>query len=113
MAESSDLLTKNKTFLFGFCNFNRNQRKHLLKTATRSQVLSIVEIILNILRENISIPDGVLNLMSKYKHIFRRIIEKQTWKKRRELLMKIAGVIAKIFKKILNGVYEQIMNDEI
>ncbi len=113
MADNTDLLTKNKTFLFGFNSFTRNQCTHLLKNATRSQVLSIVEIILNILRENIQIPDAVLNLMKKYKHIFRRLIEKQSWKKRRELLMKIGGVISKIFKKILNDVYEQIMNHEI
>ncbi len=113
MAGVSELLQKNKSFLFGLSTFNRSQRTHLLKNASRSQVLSVVEIILNILKNNFKIPDTVFQHMQKYKHIFRRIIEKQPWKRRRELLIKIAAVIAKVLKRILNEIYEQFMNDEI
>ncbi len=113
MADTSELLKKNKAFLLAFTNFKRNQRKDLLKHASRTQVLSVVEIIVNILNANISIPDVVYRLMEKYKSVFRKLIEKQSWKKRKAILEKITEVVVKIFKRILHEIYADFVNDEI
>ncbi len=110
---ASDLLRKNKVFIYAVTHFSSKQRNYLLKNASRSQVLSIVEIILNILNFNLEIPESVHEQMKKYKYVFRKLVEKQTWQKRKALLLKVAGVIVKVFKKIINDIYKQFIEHEI
>ena len=109
----SELLRKNKVFLYAVTHFNSKQRNYLLKNASRPQVLSIVEIILNILNFNLEIPQSVYDQMKKYKYVFRKLVEKQSWKKHKTLLLKVAGVIVKVFKKIINDIYKQFTEHEI
>ncbi len=113
MGETSELLRKNKVFLYAITHFNRKQRNYLLKNASRPQILSIVEIILNILNFNLEIPQSVYEQMKKYKYVFRKLIEKQSWQKRKALLLKVAGAIVKVFKVVINQIYKKFTENEI
>ena len=98
-------LKNNKTFLHAVTDLSRNQRLHLLNTASRVQVLSLIEIILNVLSENLAVKEKTLKLMERYKTKLRQIIVDQDWKKRRSSLVKLNKIVATLLSDVLKDIY--------
>lgn len=106
MESLTPLLKNNKTFLYAIADLSRDQRLHLLNTASRAQVLSVIEIILNVLAENLKIKDKTLGLMQRYKSKLRDLTENQDWQKRRSSLVKLSKIVANILADVLNSIYQ-------
>lgn len=109
MADSRSLIFIHRSFLETIPTLKRKQRMLMIAHASRSQVLSIVEVVVNILADNIEIDRDIYNYLNRKRKLLREIAEKQPWQNRRKLLL----VLGRGVTVILKGVLPKLFKDEI
>lgn len=95
-------IEENKNFLNLLCNSKRKIQRILIKNASKEQIYSICEIILNILNQNLKIDDKVLKNLSKKKNTLRQLIKKGSLKKKKYLIQK-GGFLQFLIPAIITG----------
>ena len=80
-------IKENSDFLKATTTAHGEPCKALLETAKQSQLESICEILLNIVRGNISLPDAILEKAQRYKKVLLHLSTKCGNKKARKELM--------------------------
>ena len=96
-------IKENSAFLQATTVAHAEQCKALLQTAKPSQLDSICEILLNIVRGTINLPEEVFTKAKRYQTVIRQLISKcaSGRKKRKELMVKYYGILQKILTAVL------------
>ena len=95
-------LQQNEGFLKAVSTTHEKQAKALIKTAKSNQLDVICEVILNVLKEVITLPKAVLKKVKKYKKVIRRLAKKSLGKfLRRKLMLKYIGVVQSVLSAVL------------
>jgi hypothetical protein len=85
---------ENEPFLKALSKAHSKQAKGLIKTAKTKQLDALCEIILNVLKEVIAIPKGIVKKLKKYKKVIRSLAEKKLAKYiRRKVILKYLNII--------------------
>jgi hypothetical protein len=93
---------QNVSFLKTLSTGHVKQAKALLKTATSKQLDAICEIILNVVKEVISIPQNLVRKARKVKKVIRCLAKKSLSRKvRRRLMAKYLVIIRRIIASSL------------
>ena len=67
-------------------------RRKLLEQATKDQINMLSEVILNLLKRNVSVDPSLMARLRKHKHILRELrLRRHSLKKRRQMLMEAKG----------------------
>ena len=86
----------NSDFLKATTSAHPEQCKALLQTAKQSQLDSICEILLNIVRGTIDLKDALFAKAKRFQKVLRKLITKCGSKKnRKELMVKYSGIVQK------------------
>ena len=92
----------NTDFLKALASLQPKQASALLKTAKSKQLDAICEIILNVIRQVIAIPDKLVKKAKKFKKVIRCLTKKALSKKvRRKWMLKYIGIIRSILSASL------------
>ena len=95
-------IKENADFLKATTSAHPKQCKALLETAKHSQLESICEIVLNIVRGNLTLPEVVFSKAKRYKTVLRKLATKcGNKKKRKELIVKYCRIIQKLLATVL------------
>ena len=79
---------KNHLILF-LMNVPKQQCAHLLKIMTKEQLQAIIEIIYNVVQGVCTISEANTSILSKHKHLIRRLITKRaTLSQRKQTVVK-------------------------
>ena len=81
------------------------QRQTLLRTATKDQVFTLSEIVLNLLKGNIKVSDNTLKVLKSYRKPLRKVArgrQKLSLVKRKEATVKAAKAISLLLKDFTN-----------
>ena len=99
---SEDMLSmeRHHSFLDLLCKASGKQRNAVLKTATKSQLLFLAEVIHNYLKGVIPTVPAEVKIFSGSKHILRRLALKSTVKQK-PFIIKHSAFIALFLNKIL------------
>jgi hypothetical protein len=90
-------IEQNVDFLKAVSQLDIKQSKGLLKTAKTRQLDAICEIILNVIKEVITIPKGLVKKAKKFKKVIRCLARKSLSKKlRRKWMLKYIAIIRNI-----------------
>ena len=100
-------IKNNKDFLNLLCKSKKKFRKFLIQNASKEQIYSICEIVLNILNGNLKVSDK--NKLSKKRKLLRKIIQKSSLKKKRYLIQK-GGFLEILIPSIVSGLASIISN---
>ena len=101
-------IKNNKDFLNLLCKSNKKKfRIFLIQNASKEQIYSICEIVLNILNGNLKVSDK--NKLSKKRKLLRKIIQKSSLKKKRYLIQK-GGFLEILIPSIVSGLASIISN---
>lgn len=82
---------------------NKKQRENLIKYATRLQVMSVVEVIVNTLHGNVKISPALFNELKKKKKILRALKARKSWKVKRGYVMNLRKVLNLLLHDILKS----------
>ena len=95
---------KTKEFLTVLSNSKTKRRRDtLIDIATKSEILAILEIVLNLLQGHIRIPPKQLAKLKHHQNHLRQIIRKgQSLKKRKNLLKQKGGILSAILPLALS-----------
>ena len=99
----------NREFLNFLCKANKKIRKILIKNASREQIYTICEIILNILKGNFQVPKEQLEYLNKKKKQLRAIIQRSTLKKKKHIIQK-GGFLEILIPSIVSGLASIVSN---
>ena len=95
-------IKENAIFLKATTSAHPEQCKALLQTAKQTQLDSICEIILNIVRGTITLKDEVFVKAQRYQKVLRQLVTKCGSKKtRKELMVKYCKIIQKLLTAAL------------
>ena len=95
-------LKVNSAFLKATTTAHAEQGKALVRTAKQTQLDSICEILLNIVRGTITLSDGLFAKARRYKKVLSHLVTKCGNKKlRKELMVKYFGIIQKLLAAAL------------
>jgi len=98
-----DRIEKNKNFLQLLCTSNSNLQKALIKNASKDQIFSICEIILNLLNGNLKIREDDLQKLSKKKKLLRELIKKGSSIKKKKFLIQRGGFLQFLIPALITG----------
>jgi len=99
---SMERLEQNEGFLKAIATAHEKQAKALIKTAKGNQLDAICEVILNVLKEVVTIPKGIVKKVKKHKKVIRRLAKKTLGKfLRRKLMLKYIGIVQTILSAVL------------
>ena len=99
---SMERLEQNEGFLKAIATAHAKQSKALIKTAKGNQLDAICEVILNVLKEVVTIPKGIVKKVKKHKKVIRRLAKKTLGKfLRRKLMLKYIGIVQTILSAVL------------
>lgn len=93
---------KNKNFLQLLTKSNKKIQKSMIKNASKEQIKSICEIILNLLSGNIKLDQEDLSKLYKKRNSLRELIKKQSIKKKKYLIQK-GGFIQFLIPALISG----------
>ena len=78
------------------------QRQSVLRTASKEQIFSLAEIILNLLQGNLDVSNDTLKVLRSYRKHLRKVAtpekSKVSWTKRKEAVVKSAKAISLLLK---------------
>lgn len=97
-----DQIDQNKHFLYLLCNSPRKVQNTLVKNATKSQIFAICEIVLNILKGNLKLPDEQIQKLQKKKKLLRDLIKRSSLKTKKHLIQK-GGFLQFLIPSIITG----------
>lgn len=92
----------NQDFLRLLCSSKRNLQKQLIKNATKDQIYSICEIVVNILKGNLKIDQQQFQKFLKKRKAFRELVKKSPLKKKKILIQK-GGFLQLLIPSIISG----------
>lgn len=93
---------KNKNFLQLLTKSNKKIQKSMIKNASKEQIKSICEIVLNLLSGNIKLDQEDLSKLYKKRNSLRELIKKQSIKKKKYLIQK-GGFIQFLIPALISG----------
>ena len=97
-----DRIEKNEGFLKALSSSHVKQAKALIKTAKTKQLDAICEIILNVVKQVIELPQKLVKKARKVKKVIRCLAKKTLSKKlRRKLMLKYIPIIRSILSAAL------------
>lgn len=97
-------------------DISEKQKKNLLEAATKEEVLSLCEIVLNFLMRNIPVSDGSKESLYRYRQAYRRLTppkEALDWKQRKDLLTKHSRAIVKLLQIVYPVLESTLQQDEV
>lgn len=97
----SKVLT-NQDFLRLLCSSKRKCQKLLIKSASKDQIYSICEIILNILNGNIKVDEKNFKKLKTKRKLLRQIIKRGPVKEKKYLIQK-GGFLQLLLPSIITG----------
>lgn len=108
-------LKRNYHFLHVLSKSSPTQRKALLRTANKDQILSLCEVCLNVLAGNIPIQKKNLY---KYRHAIRKLVSRSTnvMKKKRLLTNQTGGFLPLILRAVvpaLSSILGQVLGNNL
>ena len=82
------------------------QRKALLQTANRGQILALAELVLNLLQGNHSISEQNVKILSRYKSSLRTLGTRSRigWEKRKAAALKCVRVLGTVVKHLYDNI---------
>lgn len=95
-------IDQNKHFLHLLCSSPRRVQHTLIKNATKSQIYSICEIVLNILKGNLKLPEEEIQKLQKKKKLLRDLMKRSTLKTKKHLIQR-GGFLQFIIPSIITG----------
>ena len=107
-------IKKNEAFLRLVHNTNSKQRKELIRTASKDQILSVCECAFNILRKNVGLSPPQVTQLRKAKKIVYLIVDpKVSVAKKKKILEQSGGflplLLAPILGSVLGGIAEHLI----
>lgn len=97
MAEKSiENIKRNKDLLKILAFSKLRYKKAIINSADKELVLSICDIILNILNGNVHLDSDTKEKLNKYKRLLRKVVEKNSLKKKKKILLQQGGNILSI-----------------
>ena len=96
-----ECVEENKTFLSLLTKTHKGQYRHLISSATKSQLDTICGVIKNVIKGRIEVPKEILNGASAFKKILEKIAKKCFKPSRRKLLLKYGQIITRIISAAL------------
>ena len=97
-----DCLRRHSLFINAVAACKPDQAKAIVKTATKTQLNAICEILLNIVRGTLKISEGLLKKLKKFKKVIRLLSKRCTKSEnRKKLIVKYMPVIKKILNFII------------
>ena len=92
----------NQVFLKAAATVHTKQGKALVSAATKSQLDSICEVLLNIVHRVIRLPDETIEKASRYKRVIRQIVKKVfSNRTRKELIIKYFHIVKRLLAAAL------------
>ena len=95
-------IDQNKHFLSLFCSSPRKVQHALIKNATKSQIYSICEIVLNILKGNLKLPQEEIEKLQKKKKVLRSLMKRSSLKTKKHLIQR-GGFLQFLIPSIITG----------
>jgi len=113
--QANKRVVENQAFLRLLHNTSAKQRKSLIKTANRAQILSVCECAFNILKRNIPLSPQQISQLRKARNIVYKIADKKVPLPKKQKLLEQSGgflpaLIAPIIGTILGAVAERVIN---
>lgn len=101
-----NLIKDNMVFLQAVAHLPTKQAKTLLRSADRSQILSIAEIAKNILAKVIKLPDVYKSMLKAHRRLIRDLADQESTYRQREHIIKskpevIAQLVHSVLKRLL------------
>lgn len=97
-------IARNLNFLELLCKSKCKVRKELVKNATKDQIMSICEIIFNILHGVVSLSPDDISKLSKRKETLRQLVKKRSSIKHKKLLIQKGGFLQFIIPALITGI---------
>jgi len=95
-------IKENEAFLKATSVAHVEQGKALLKTAKKSQIDCVCEILLNIVKGSIRLKDDIVQKATRFKKVLRLIVTKcYNSKSRKELMVKYFKIVQKLLMAAL------------
>ncbi len=79
-------------------------RKVIIEKADKKLIQVICECVLNMLSGNLDINTTDLNKLRKYKHIFRKLIQKSNLKTKKKILVQHGGFLQYLLPAVITGI---------
>jgi hypothetical protein len=96
-------IRKHRIFLAGLCNLSPQQRIAVLKYSSKDQINCLAEVVLNLLRNNLSLTPTNRAQLKKHRTKLRKLVcPKTTVAQRRKLLVQKGGFLPYIIKPIVS-----------
>ena len=94
----------NINFLKLLTSCNSRLQKVLIKNATKEQIYSLCEIILNILNGNVKLSEEEFKKLDKKKKVLRYLVQNKTSIKKKKYLIQKGGFLQFIIPSIITGI---------
>jgi hypothetical protein len=104
MNQSLNNINKQQDLLKVLATSKKGIRNAILSNADKKLVIAILDSIFNLLNGNLNISKPDLDKLSKYKHIFRRLINKTPLKEKKKILVQHGGFLQFLIPAIVTGI---------
>jgi hypothetical protein len=78
--------------------------KDILKNADKKLISALCEIVYNVLENNINISESDLTKLSKYKKYLRKLVQRNSIKEKRKILVQKGGFLQIILPAVISGI---------
>ncbi len=103
-------IKNNLDLLKKLSNCNKSQRKYILQKGKKELIFSICECVLNFINGNLKTDDETFEKLKKYKSTLRKLLEKSSLKKKKELLVQKGGFLQILLPSLITGISALIEN---
>jgi len=103
-------IKNNLDLLKKLSNCNKSQRKYILQKGKKEFIFSICECVLNFINGNIKTDDETFEKLKKYKSTLRKLLEKSSLKKKKELFVQKGGFLQILLPSLITGISALIEN---
>ena len=100
-------ILKHKDILQVLANSSPRYKKAILKSADKKLVITICDIFFNLLKGNINLSDSEKIKLKIHKKIFRKIIQKSSFKEKKHILeQKGSGILGLVLPALISTLAE-------
>ena len=100
----SNRIKSNINYLKLLLNSNNRLQKSLIQNASKEQIYSLCEIILNILNGNIKLSDEEFKKLDKKKKLLRYLVHNKTSIKKKKYLIQKGGFLQFLIPSLITGI---------
>lgn len=104
-------IRENKVFLLFLIKASPKLRKILLMNASKEEIKSILEIVINTMKKNVSLNGECKTKLCKYKKILRMLSDKKkSFVNKRKILVQKGGFLPMLMSSLISGALSNIFS---